>query len=101
VNVNFAAYPLGISDPVRTGQISAAYPNPAVSTVSFDYDIADGGFGSIIIRNILGTVVKESQLSSPAGKLIFDVTDLANGIYFYSLVVNGNRTVTGKMVVKH
>jgi hypothetical protein len=45
--------------------------------------------------------VRQETIGSVSGKVSFDVVDLQDGIYFYSLVVNGERTITRKMVVKH
>ncbi|MEI6455252.1 MAG: T9SS type A sorting domain-containing protein [bacterium] len=102
VNINFAAYPLGINNPEQKAVLSQAYPNPAVTNVGFDYTISNGNVpSSIIIRNVLGSVVKEEMISDASGKISFDVSNLSNGIYFYSLVVNGERIITRKMVVKH
>jgi hypothetical protein len=102
VNINYAAYPLGISTPDPKAVLSQAYPNPASVRVAFDYSIPSGSDrNSLIISNVLGSVVRQETIGSVSGKVSFDVVDLQDGIYFYSLVVNGERTITRKMVVKH
>jgi hypothetical protein len=102
VNINFAAYPLGVNNPEQKAVLSQAYPNPAVSSVGFDYTISGGSVSnSIIIRNVLGIIVKQGLTTNASGKISFDVSDLNDGIYFYSLVVNGESIITRKMVVKH
>jgi len=98
-NINFQAYPLGISTPSEKASVSV-YPNPASGNVTFSYASQDAAT-SLVIRNLLGGMVKEIALSGTSGKVAFNTGDLPSGIYFYSLIVNGNAASTKKLVVKH
>lgn len=101
-NVNFAAYPLGLEEINPKPALSNAFPNPANTDVNIDYVMPSGSREtSVIIRNVLGVVVNRQPITETSGKVTFSVNDLSNGIYFYSLVVNGEITLTKKMVVKH
>lgn len=97
-NINFQAYPLGIVDPFKGTAINA-YPNPASGNVTFTYS-SQGAASSITVRNLLGETVKEISLSGATGKATFNAGDLTSGIYFYSLVVNGNSVATKKLIVR-
>lgn len=96
-NALFNAYPLGIEDRAAAS-LSAAYPNPASSQASFNYSVEDGANASILVRNVLGATVKEIRVSG-SGVAKISTLDLSEGIYFYSMVVNGQVQSTRKLVV--
>lgn len=100
-NALYQAYPLGVdllSDQIR---FSNAYPNPATARVSFNYELPSGAEASVIISNILGSVLKTIPVSNFQGKVTTDVSDLQEGVYLYSLVVNGKKQVTKKLIIQH
>ena len=101
VNVTYAAYDVGIQTLSANNVLSNAYPNPASSSVNFDYSVVSGSAASIIIRNVLGLIVKDAPLKNVAGKLSVNALDLPDGVYFYSLNVDGKVVVTRKLIVKH
>lgn len=100
VNVDYNTYPVG-KEEITNAKLTAAYPNPASSNVSINYSLPAGNEGRIVVRNILGVEVRTESVQGGSGKFTFSVTELNDGIYFYSLVLNGQSTSTGKLVVKH
>ena len=61
----------------------------------------ENGNTNIIVRDITGKVViekNEGSLSLGAHKSVFDLSNLAEGIYTYELIVNNNSTF-GKVVL--
>jgi hypothetical protein len=101
-NVVYDTYPEGVENSVSAREtFSNAFPNPAGNVVNVDYTLGNGSVGTLVIRNILGSVVKEMTLSASSGRAAFNTADLADGIYFYSGMVNGEVKVTRKLVVKH
>ncbi|MFZ2872675.1 T9SS type A sorting domain-containing protein, partial [Zavarzinia sp.] len=100
--VNFTVCYVGIGDVViNTPEISNAYPNPASGNVSFDYKLpASSKNAGIKVTNLLGTVIEEIALEKTEGKASINVSNLKNGIYFYSLMINNSSTTTRKFVVK-
>jgi hypothetical protein len=102
VSVKYNASPAGISDDLLSKvKFSGAYPNPAVNMVYVDYTIPESvTSASIVITNMLGSKVKEVKLSDLSGKARIAVTDLINGIYFYSLVADDQLLLTRKFVVR-
>jgi hypothetical protein len=102
VSVKYNASPAGISDDLLSKvKFSGAYPNPAVNVVYVDYSVpASVNKATIVITNMLGSKVKEVSLADRSGKARIAVTDLINGIYFYSLVADDQLLLTRKFVVR-
>jgi hypothetical protein len=101
VNVSFHAVPVGIHNLASKSLLGSAYPNPANSTVSINYTLSTGDAGSILLRNVLGTLVKEIDLSGNEGRVSAFVGDLPEGIYFYALQVDGKAVGTRKLIIRH
>ncbi len=81
--------------------ISNAYPNPAVSIVNLDFKLpVNASNAKIQISNLLGTSIKVIDLNTKEGKASINISDLKNGVYFYSLTINNSATITRKFVVK-
>ncbi|MFC2101638.1 T9SS type A sorting domain-containing protein [Bacteroidota bacterium] len=96
----FNAYPLGLEDRAEAASLSAAYPNPASSQASFNYSVEEGASAYILVRNVLGATVKEIQVTG-SGVARISTLDLSEGVYFYSMVVNGQTQSTRKLIVSH
>ena len=79
---------------------SNAYPNPATNTVNFDYKLSSNSNATISIVNLLGSVVKRSNLNPASNKISIDVSDLPQGVYFYSIDLDGKVYKTQKLIVK-
>jgi len=94
--------------------LSQNFPNPFNPTTTIKYTVADANFASNTIKgtenlqsvqlnvyDILGkevaTLVNKQQ---PSGnyEVIFDASELASGVYYYSLQIN-NKILTKKMIV--
>jgi hypothetical protein len=102
VKVEFNASPSSIGDtPKAHASVSAAYPNPAVTNLNLEYNISGQvNSAKVVVSNILGSQVKEVQLESFSGRIQVPVSDLVNGIYFYSIVADKQLVLTRKFVVK-
>ncbi len=91
----------GVEDNVFDGvSISDAYPNPATNRVNFDFNLSGVNNASVNIVNLLGSVVKHADLTAGSDKVSIDVSDLPQGVYFYSVVANGNIYQTKKLIIK-
>ncbi len=77
-----------------------AYPNPATTAVTVQYNPTLANGNTLVIRNIAGAVVYR-QDASVSGKMRINTTDLKSGIYFYGLEDGNGRTLcTKKLLVK-
>jgi len=102
VYVQTEIWPAGIND-LKGSQVvlGNAYPNPASKSVSVDYTISPEASAKLVIQNLIGIKIREEALPGMNGKSVFDVSDLPDGIYLYSLEVGGKNISTKKLLVRH
>jgi hypothetical protein len=81
--------------------ISDAYPNPVSTDFSVSYHMNSFANSQITITDILGKRVKEVKLTEKEGTVTINTTQLREGIYFYSLIVNNQVTATKKIVIRY
>lgn len=99
---NYWASPEGIAeDAMSKGSVSSIYPNPAGDYVTIDYELTPKvKQASVRIFNLLGSTVREAVMEKGNNKLRINVSDLQNGVYFYSVLINGNIYKTKKLVIR-
>ena len=73
------------------------YPNPAKTVTYVDVDFS-GFEAQLVLSNILGKVISIQKLPH-SGTYSIDVTNIPEGVYFYTLEA-GNDKVTKKLTVK-
>jgi hypothetical protein len=86
-----------------TYKLSQNYPNPFNPTTNINFSISKAGFVNIKVFDILGREVATmvSQEMNPGNyNYRFDAKNLASGLYFYKLEVNGFSEVKKMTVVK-
>ncbi|MFI5150605.1 MAG: T9SS type A sorting domain-containing protein [Bacteroidia bacterium] len=99
--IQFKVAPTGILNHTLNFSVSDAFPNPASSTLSFNYKISNTTAAPhVTIHNLLGTLVKTAFLTEANGTARLDVSDLEEGLYFYTLEVNNRPLTVRKFVVK-
>jgi hypothetical protein len=101
VTVNYHLSPLNVGNELKAFDISEAFPNPASGSTSFEYNIPLGIKGTIVLRNLIGTVVREVELEKQEGKELINTSDLKDGIYFYSVFLNNKIELTRKLIIRH
>jgi hypothetical protein len=100
----------GIFDTPATQSNVKVYPNPAGEYVVFEFEVSGSGFSvpgsgsgihsknnEIQIMNVYGQELATKQVTSE--KTVFDLRQWQEGIYFYSLKMEGKR-YGGKIVVQ-
>jgi len=98
--VKYYAGFVGIDGTEAKNTISNAYPNPAKDAFYLDYDFSDANTASVEILNVVGSLVKVQEIQGLNGKARIDVSNLNNGIYFYSVIVDGKKYVSKKLIVQ-
>jgi Secretion system C-terminal sorting domain len=76
-----------------------AYPNPTSSSVSFDYAVTDDKLVKITIVNVLGTEVYSAKIAGQ-GKLKLSTEALNEGVYFYTLYIDGAAVATKRLMIR-
>jgi len=92
---------VGINEVAPKAEVSNLYPNPAKNYVSINYDLKGATQARLEIRNILGSVVKVVEINETKGTIRVDVSDLTNGVYFYSFIVNDEVLMAKKLVIQN
>jgi len=77
-----------------------AYPNPAMESVNFKYNLKSTTDSYVLIYNILGKEIKRLKLNKQDSEVNYDLSGLESGVYFYSLIVENQTITTKKLVVK-
>lgn len=81
-------------------RLDEAYPNPAKDSVIIRYRLPHNVFyGQLIFSDSSKKFVKAAQLDA-SGFISVNVSDLANGLYNFSLIVNDKTILTRKMIIK-
>lgn len=79
-----------------------AYPNPAANNATISYSLNKSGNVNIVITDLMGRVVMNMEQGNQTAGVAYSVdvntANLANGTYFYTLSVNGEKQ-TKKFVV--
>jgi hypothetical protein len=78
-----------------------AYPNPAAAEVRVPFTLKAAADVNVTITNTVGQVVKSQNMGNTTkGEAVISVSDIANGVYFYTVDADGQRQ-TGRVVVNH
>ena len=88
-----------VGENTRPMLLGQAYPNPASTMVNFDYNLS-GSNASAVVYNLMGQEVMRQEINTFDGKLSLSVADLNDGIYFCTVMRNGQTFATVKFVVK-
>ncbi len=92
----------GINDISKDIIFSNAYPNPASVSTTISYSLpANSNNTRIIIRDLLGATVKEILITDFKGKKTIITSDMDDGIYFYSLVLDEKIITSKKLIIRN
>jgi hypothetical protein len=75
--------------------------NPAHNLTAIKYNFAPTKNARLLIQNVLGVQVKEIQLRDNQNTLVLPVSEFTNGIYLYTLMIDGKPAASKKLVVAH
>ena len=84
----------------RQSTISSPSPNPARNFANFNYEIPFGASqAAMVVRDLTGRVVLDVPLNVDDNRFQLNTSGLSNGIFLYSLVVDGQTVVTRRLMV--
>jgi hypothetical protein len=94
--------PLGVNTISASVQQFTVYPNPAANEVAITY-LLQAGQNKVTMQlfNALGQMLTSNTVSNSMGQVNENISELTNGIYYYTLSVNGVIAATSKLVVIH
>ncbi len=78
-------------------KLAQNYPNPAKGKTYVKVDFTSGE-ASLVLSNILGETIQVHKLPH-SGTFIIDVTEIPEGVYFYTLAADGQK-LTKRLTVK-
>jgi len=92
---------VGVSELARPEAVlTEASPNPAAESTALSYDFGyNPTSGKLVIYNMMGRKVNEVSVQGRQGALFLGVSDLAEGIYLYTLNDGNQVLATRKLVV--
>ncbi len=92
----------GVQEYTKNAAQISAYPNPSSNSTSLSYQLPQGQSRAVLkLYNAVGELMKTGLINSNAGTAEQDVSDLPNGIYYYTLSIGGVVEATNKLVVIH
>lgn len=83
------------------GTLSDAYPNPSDAGFLVNYSVRASGKAALLLYDLYGKKIREILLQGTDGSSFINTASLTDGVYFYSLIVNGRRATTRQLVVNH
>ncbi len=102
ITFNYEFTEVGIDEVSRTKYaVSVASPNPANNLTAISYNVPSGKDIRLVFQNLLGAQVKEVKLRDNRSTAIVPVSEFVNGVYIYTLYVDGKPTASKKLVVAH
>ena len=76
------------------------FPNPASNWINVSYSLGNKDKDAwFVLRNMLGATKVKMKLHGSSGKIKIPASDLNQGVYFYSLLVDDNVYETKKLIV--
>ena len=99
-HITYDALSTGINE-VQRGFLSNAYPNPATSIATINYNLPSLNNGHVYLYNLLGVLVKDIALTNLQSMVVISTSDLSAGVYTYTLVNEGKFVSANRLVVSH
>lgn len=92
---------VGVSNVSNLINIASAYPNPANNQVAIPFEINERADVKVSFKNVAGQIIATQNFEQVMyGEATFSTSNLANGLYFYTIDVNG-QSHTGRVSVAH
>lgn len=76
------------------------YPNPTREILNIQFDLGSGVLGEFVIYDLLGSKVRSVQLIDDHQVESLNISDLGQGTYIYSYLIDGTQKGTGKIIIQ-
>lgn len=98
-NLKIDDYPTADLETIKPRLYSSS-PNPLQNATTIRIDLGYAiSFGELVFSNVIGEKVKIVTLADPINYVVLNKQDFKSGIYFYTLLLNGSKIETRKLVV--
>lgn len=92
----------GESELTKGIEFSNPFPNPANQQTRINFQLpSDNSEARVMLRNLLGSVVKDFKVRGNETRLSINTSDLNSGLYFYSVMFENRILFTKKLIVRH
>ncbi len=96
--------PTGLTEiRVKDNDHISVYPNPSVGQVNFGFSLTERMKSSLFVYSSTGELVEKllerQMVNSGTETVTWDTSELPNGVYYYSLMLNGEN-FSGKILVE-
>ena len=90
---------VGVNEVVKNITSVNAYPNPATSQLNVNFNVLSATDVTVTLTNTVGQVIATQNVNNAtSGTATFNTAKIATGVYFYTVIANGERS-TGRVVV--
>lgn len=96
----YNATPVGIAESFVGGSLGEPYPNPANGAVAVPYELGNSGSVHLVVTDAVGRMVHNEMLTFTSGTAYLNTESWADGIYFITLVSDGEAFARKKMMVQ-
>jgi hypothetical protein len=100
-DVVFVSSPTGTGENITAGSDLKAHPNPASSSVKFLLPELPGTNAVVVIKNVVGQEICRLPADVNSKEIVWDISAISNGIYFYSLELSGMSRSAYKLIIQH
>jgi len=91
---------VGVEENTRVGLFTDIYPNPVNGLAKLSYQFTSRPENAKFkVYNVMGALVKESNISTQSGLILFHAEDFNDGVYVVVLEENGQVVDTQKLVI--
>jgi len=87
--------------PLNLAVLSSPVPNPAVATALIGYSVPENSSAAIELYSSDSRLLKSFPVTGGNGSIAILTNEFPSGNYFYTLVLNGKKVSTNKLVITH
>jgi len=96
--LDFAKPPIGKTQIEKENQVKV-FPNPAKNMLNIQFEETISTDGRIQIYNNMGSLVLCAEINKGNAAKTIDVSQLQSGLYFYSIILSGEKISSGKLTI--
>ena len=82
-----------VSVQTTEGHSIVIYPNPASDILNVNYNLVEKDAATLLVMDFTGKVIVSSQINNSKGLKQIDITQLASGIYFLKINIDGHSEI--------